>query len=81
MRQLAHRLRGIYHNGNQQHISSQTISELIQLAERSQPEPWTRREWALLAFAAGATVYSVLPVLLHFFGTGWQPGHRPLPDS
>jgi len=81
LRQLAHRLRGIYHNGNQQHISSQTIAELVQLVEQEKPTPWSRREWALLAVATGASVYGFLPVLLYYFGTAWRPGRRPAVDS
>jgi Ca-activated chloride channel homolog len=34
----------------------------------------TRREYALMACAAGAAVLALLPVLLHRFGTSWRPG-------
>ncbi len=37
-------------------------------------ERLTRREYALIACAAGAAVLALLPLLLHLLGTSWRPG-------
>jgi Ca-activated chloride channel family protein len=74
LRQVANRLHGIYHNGNQNHLTSQVISRLTRNNRPSEPAKWTRREWALAAIAFGAGVYSALPILLCYFGSRWQVG-------
>jgi hypothetical protein len=32
------------------------------------------REYALLAIAVASTLLALLPLLLHYLGTRWQPG-------
>lgn len=76
LRQIAVRLGGTYHNGNELHLSSDLIREIVSMGETNQREPWSRREYALLATGLSATLLAVLPCLLHFFGTSWQPGVR-----
>ena len=68
------RLGGTYHNGNEKHISTATLKLLTQTAGASPLERLTRREYALLASAAGALIYAVLPFLLHAAGTRYRPG-------
>ena len=76
LRQVALRLRGEYHNGNERHLSSDLISQMTQAEPASVWEQMTRREWALLAIAIGGLVCAVLPLLLDLFGTRWRPGVR-----
>ena len=74
LRQIAVRLRGTYHNGNQKHLSSDTIKTLTEQPGESILERLTQREYALAACASGSMIYALLPFLLHFFGTAWRPG-------
>ena len=74
LRQIAARLGGIYHNGNEKQISSETLSMLTKATETSPLSKLTRREYALLACGIGAALYALLPMLLHYFGTAWNPG-------
>jgi len=53
LRQIAVRLRGVYHDGNQQHVSTETLADLTAARGRSKTSRWTRREYALLAIGAG----------------------------
>ena len=83
LRQLAVRLGGVYHNGNEKHLSTNLLKQVTLVGGKSTVERLTRREYALMACAAGATCLSVLPVLLQLFGTGWKPGvpHSVVPSS
>lgn len=74
LRQIALRLGGEYHNGNERHMSSATLAALTQATRKSALEQLTRREYALLACAVGSLVLALLPLLLHYFGTIWRPG-------
>ena len=77
LRQIAVRLRGTYHNGNEKHLSTATLRRITQTQSKSQFERLTRREFALLACAIGGIVFAGLPLMLHLFGTGWKPGTKP----
>jgi Ca-activated chloride channel family protein len=74
LRQVAVRLSGVYHDGNLQHLSTETLELLTNSTGESAIEKLTRREYALLAIALGASLLAFLPVLLHRVGTGWRPG-------
>ena len=74
LRQIAVRLRGTYHNGNVNHLSTDLLRKLSPADSRSEWEKLTRREWALIACGGGALILSILPFLLHFAGTMWRPG-------
>jgi Ca-activated chloride channel family protein len=76
LRQIAARLGGVYHDGNQKHLSSELLAKLTIIPRKSALDQLTRREYALLACGLGATVLALLPVLLHAFGTRWRPGVR-----
>ena len=76
LRQIAIRLGGIYHNGNEKHLSTAVIKRLTEAKGRSKLEQLTLREYALIACGLGAAVYAVLPLLLHLAGTRWTPGTR-----
>jgi Ca-activated chloride channel family protein len=81
LRQVANRLHGIYHNGNQKQLSSQTINELIQSANKDERLQLTVREWALLATLVGSSLLVGIQVLLPLFGTGFRGGRRIVADT
>lgn len=74
LKQIAARLGGSFHNGNEQHLASSLIAATTGLDEQSVFERLGRREYALIASGLGALLLALLPVLLHFFGTSWRPG-------
>jgi Ca-activated chloride channel family protein len=77
LRQVATRLGGVYHDGNEKQLSTELVSKVDQQATRNKEEPWGKREWALLCVGAGTGVLAVLPFVLSLVGTGWHPGRRP----
>ncbi len=76
LRQLAVRLGGTYHNGNEKHLSTDLVQRVTVSGGQGVMERLTRREYALMACAAGAAVLTLLPLLLHLCGTMWRPGVR-----
>ena len=76
LRQVALRLGGEFHNGNRRQVPTDILSAAAQDARRPLIERLTLREYALLAVALSAAVLGALPVLLHYFGTGFRPGVR-----
>ena len=74
LRQIAARLGGTYHDGNQKHLSSQLLAQLTVIPRKTAFEQLTRREYALIACTLGSVLLAFLPVLLHFRGTRWKPG-------
>jgi Ca-activated chloride channel family protein len=74
LRQVATRLQGVYHDGNQKHVPSSTIATLRLAHEEESWFRWGHRELALAAVGLGGLVVSLVPLLLHWFGTGWLPG-------
>ena len=76
LRQVANRLRGVFHNGNQKHLSSQMVSRFVEIQDNRKSKPWTRREWALIACIVGSTILAVIPLMLHYLGTRYVAGVR-----
>jgi len=76
LRQIATRLKGRFHNGNQKHLSSVLIGDLTQVGGRGALERLSIREYALICCAVGAGLLALLPLLLHWLGTAWRPGVR-----
>jgi Ca-activated chloride channel family protein len=74
LRQLAVRLGGTYHNGNEKQLPTDLLVRLTTVPGRSIFDRLTRREYALIAIAAGSTVVALLPLLLHYLGTSYTPG-------
>jgi len=74
LRQIAARLGGIYHDGNQKHLGSNLLAELTVIPRKSAFDRLSRREYALIATTAGGSILAFLPLLLHAFGTRWRPG-------
>ncbi|MCA9062940.1 MAG: VWA domain-containing protein [Planctomycetaceae bacterium] len=77
LRQIAARLGGIYHNGNEQHLSTELIQRLTRRMEDNDGRTWNRRDLALLFLGVASLALAILPLLLHYYGTHWQPGIRP----
>lgn len=76
LRQIAARLGGTYHDGNTKHVPSELIAQIVRRGEENQQEPWSRREYALLAISIGSILLAFLPWLLHHWGTSYLPGVR-----
>ncbi len=74
LRQLAVRLGGTYHNGNDKHLPTDLLMRITAVPGQSVFDRLTRREYALMAIAAGAIVLALLPVLLHYLGTFYKAG-------
>lgn len=76
LRQIATRLGGVYHNGNEKHLSSALIDRLTEQMDGEARIQLTGREYALIAAAASIAVLALIPIGLHYLGTAWQPGIR-----
>lgn len=76
LRQIAARLGGVYHNGNEKHLSTSLIDRLTSQMEGESDTQLTAREWALLFAAIGILMLAAMPFVLHYVGTSWQPGVR-----
>jgi Ca-activated chloride channel family protein len=74
LRQVAVRLGGTYHNGNQKHLPTDLLRNITFVGGQSVFEKLTRREYALIACGVGAAVLALLPFALHWAGTRWHPG-------
>lgn len=77
LRQIATRLGGHFHNGNEKHLRSSLIGDLTTGQAESALERLGRREYALIAVASCASILALLPLLLVLVGTGWRPGKKP----
>lgn len=77
LRQVATRLHGDYHDGNEKHLSTDLVTRIDERATPAGLEKWTIREFVLLCIGIGAAVLAVIPVVLLILGTGWEPGRRP----
>ncbi|MBK7644579.1 MAG: VWA domain-containing protein [Planctomycetes bacterium] len=76
LKQIAARLHGSFHNGNDKQLASSLIADATGNEEEGVFEKLTRREYALIACALGSLALAGLPFLLHFLGTRWRPGSR-----
>lgn len=74
LRQVAARLGGTYHDGNQKHLPSSLVGSLAAGGPSSPLLRLSRREYALLAAGLGAALLALLPLGLHRFGSAWSPG-------
>ena len=74
LRQMAVRLNGNYHDGNEKHLPSDMLRAVTARANPGPFEELTAREYALMASGLSASIIAALPLLLHFFGTGWRAG-------
>lgn len=76
LRQVANRLGGNYHDGNDKHLATELVSKIDEKAKPKDQDRLTAREYALIAVGAGTGVAAILPVVLMLVGTGWNPGRR-----
>ena len=76
LRQIATRLGGQFHNGNERHLASSLIGQMTQGRAGSPLEQLSRREYALIAIGFGAFLIALMPLLLHHLGTAWRPGRH-----
>jgi Ca-activated chloride channel family protein len=74
LRQVAVRLGGAYHDGNEKHLPTDLLRRMTAPPGEGVLKRLTRREYALIACAAGATALALLPLALHLLGTRWAPG-------
>ncbi len=74
LRQISNRLGGFYHDGNQKHLPADIISRLNRTKDKKNLDDWTRREWALAAIVFGSSLFTFLPILLHYFGSFYRAG-------
>jgi len=72
LRQVAMRLGGLYHDGNQKHLASDELASLGEVVPMKDPAGHGLREAALAATVGGALVLAFLPVALAFWGAPWQ---------
>lgn len=80
LRQVAVRLGGVYHNGNEQHLSTTLLQEITLSGRTSRFEQLGKREYALLTLAVGALILGLLPLALHYGGARYFPSpSRPQP--
>ncbi len=77
LRQVAHRMGGEFHNGNRRQVPSDILDAAAKDSRKPLLEQLTLREYALLAVLLSSLALTLLPVLLHYFGTSWRPGARP----
>jgi len=76
LRQVATRLRGTYHDGNEKHLPSPQLSALSAALPMREEKQTGRRELAIAATAVGGTLLALLPVALALVGSGWRAGRR-----
>ncbi len=74
LRQLANRIGGEYHNGNRRHVPSDVISAAAADSRRPLIERLSLREYAILAVVVGCVLLAGIPLLLHWFGSGFRAG-------
>lgn len=76
LKQLALRLKGRYLNGNKKSLSGELLASLMATSELSAIDQLGKREYALWAIGVSSFILALLPLLLHHFGTSWNPGVR-----
>jgi Ca-activated chloride channel homolog len=79
LRQIAARLGGSFHNGNEYHLASDLIADATGLEAEDVWERLTEREYALITAGVCAALLALLPVLLRALGTRFRPGVRGNP--
>lgn len=72
LRQVASRLRGVYHDGNEKHLPSQELAALSKLLPLQDETEKGKRELSIAAVSAGAALLSGLPMALAMAGSRWQ---------
>jgi Ca-activated chloride channel family protein len=76
LRQMATRLSGNYHDGNEKHLPTDLIQSVTARADAGPFDQLGAREYALLAAGVSSLIIAILPLMLHSLGTGWRVGVR-----
>jgi Ca-activated chloride channel family protein len=76
LRQLAARLGGNYFDANERNVPSRELAMFARALPPRRDDKPGRREWALAAVTAGASILALLPAALAAFGSGWKPHAR-----
>lgn len=76
LRQIATRLRGAYHDGNEKHLPSPNLAALAKALPMKAGTETGRRELALASVGVGAMLLSGLVLTLALAGSRWQAGVR-----
>lgn len=76
LRQVATRLNGAYHDGNDKHLTTELVSQIDERARPKDKDKLEVREIALICVGAGTGTLALLPAALTLLGTGWSPGRR-----
>jgi Ca-activated chloride channel homolog len=72
LRQMAARLRGTYHDGNQHQLPSDLLAHITALEAEGLLDRLTQREYALATITLCALWLAALPWLLGAFGARWR---------
>ena len=76
LRQMAGRLRGVYHDANEQQLPSDHLAALAKSLPMRDDAKAGRRELALTATGTGACVLALVPLALALAGSSWQAGRN-----
>jgi Ca-activated chloride channel family protein len=72
LRQVATRLRGVYHDGNEKHLPSNEMAALAKIVPLQDETERGKRELSVAAVAVGATALAGLPMALAMAGSAWH---------
>jgi Ca-activated chloride channel homolog len=81
LRQVALRMGGTYHDGNEKHLPSEQLKLLAEALPMKDASDKGKRELALAATGTGAALLALIPVALAIAGSSWQAGHRKARSS
>ncbi len=79
LRQVAARLGGTYHDGNEKHLPSDLLAHLAEALPMKQDDKTGRRELAILAVSLGGALVALVPIALALAGTAYRAGRQPQP--
>ncbi len=72
LRQIARRLNGMYHDGNEKHVTTESLAMLSESIPLKKDSQRSLREYALMSIIAGALVFGLIPLSLEFAGSTWH---------
>jgi Ca-activated chloride channel family protein len=72
LRQLARRLGGVYHDGNEKHVTTESLKQLSAAIPLKKDTTRGVREYALLSVIAGAFIWAMIPLGLEYVGSTWH---------
>ncbi|MCR9244724.1 MAG: VWA domain-containing protein [bacterium] len=74
LRQVAIRMGGEFHNGNRRHVPSDVLAAAAADSRKPLIERLTLREYAMIVLVVCSVLLALLPLLLHYFGSGYRAG-------